>query len=325
MSVCGQNVSHSAHGRIAFIFSADWRFQEFALTSSGKLESQTSRHASTHISGERDVPSVDNVYIRLFQVEICLLYPDQWRLQDMQSSFWRFYMNFDDGASVDFGGEIIPLRARELYFIPAGVCFDTQTTHRVTQFYVHFDVLGLPGFVARELFHRPIRLNAPDALRTETLELARYFKSGRSADLPCHLRIKSLLYSGLAQYIQALPAEQIAQYQSTMRVLEPVLPAIRFIESNPAAPLSNRELAQRCHMSESYFIRRFHECVQQTPKQYLLERRVQIAAQQLLFSNHSIDRIAAETGFGNRFYFSRIFAQKTGVTPAAYRKATKVN
>lgn len=268
---------------------------------------------------------VDNVYIRLFQAEICLLYPHKWRLQDMQSSFWRFYLNLEDGAEVDVAGEIIPLQSRELYFIPAGVCFNSLTSRKVAQFYVHFDVLGLPGFVARELFHHPIKLVSNPHLRREAIDLARHFKAGRHADLQVHLRIKSLIYSGLAHYIQSLPRENIAHYQLMMRVLEPVLPAIQFIESNPAAQLSNRELARRCHMSESYFIRRFHECVQQTPKQYLLERRVQIAAQQLLFSNHSIDRIAAETGFGNRFYFSRIFAQKTGVTPAAYRKATQAN
>lgn len=286
---------------------------------------KTQSEWSTQDSNAGDAPSIDNVYIRLFQAELCILYPHKWELQDMQSSFWRFYINLEDGATLDVSGEIIPLSGRELYFIPAGVCFNTQTVRKVAQFYVHFDVLGLPGFVARELFHRPIKLDSSTALRREAIDLARHFKAGRSADLQVHLRIKSLIYSGLAQYIQSLPAEHIAQYQSMMRVLEPVLPAIRYIESNPAAPLSNRELAQRCHMSESYFIRRFHECVQQTPKQYLLERRVQIAAQQLLFSNHSIDRIAAETGFGNRFYFSRIFAQKTGVTPAAYRKATQVN
>jgi AraC-like DNA-binding protein len=35
-------------------------------------------------------------------------------------------------------------------------------------------------------------------------------------------------------------------------------------------------------------------------------------------------QIATEMGFGNRYYFSCVFARQTGVSPAAYRKLSRV-
>jgi len=48
------------------------------------------------------------------------------------------------------------------------------------------------------------------------------------------------------------------------------------------------------------------------------------AAQALLFTADSIETIAAESGFANRFYFSRVFMRHMGVSPAIYRKAVRV-
>ncbi len=42
------------------------------------------------------------------------------------------------------------------------------------------------------------------------------------------------------------------------------------------------------------------------------------------FSADSIDAVAAASGFGNRFYFSRVFARHLGVAPGAYRRMARV-
>ncbi|MHB9132925.1 MAG: helix-turn-helix domain-containing protein [Armatimonadota bacterium] len=103
-----------------------------------------------------------------------------------------------------------------------------------------------------------------------------------------------------------------------------MLPAIRFIEERLAERLSNHLLAEQCCINADYFIRRFRDCTGKTPVQYIQEHRVRIAAQRLVFTDHTIEQIAAETGFGNRAYFTRIFTRHTGISPAAYRKARRI-
>jgi len=56
------------------------------------------------------------------------------------------------------------------------------------------------------------------------------------------------------------------------------------------------------------------------PAQFILERRVSKAAQQLIFSTDSIEQIAERLGFLDRFHFSRMFKARMGTPPATYRK-----
>jgi len=60
--------------------------------------------------------------------------------------------------------------------------------------------------------------------------------------------------------------------------------------------------------------------MQQTPAKYVQERRVAAATEKLVFSEATIDQIAEETGFANRFHFSRVFTQIMSVGPGTYRK-----
>ena len=57
---------------------------------------------------------------------------------------------------------------------------------------------------------------------------------------------------------------------------------------------------------------------------YALQRRLSLAARKLLYGQASIDTIAQEHGFANRFHFTRAFTREIGITPAAYRKIQDV-
>lgn len=264
---------------------------------------------------------LDHVHIRLFSCRFVSLTPERWRLTNIQDSFWRFYMNTADGAVLECSDAKYLLSQERLYVIPAGVRFNGHLTHDVGHFYVHFDMIGLPYLARRELFCTPICLPQIASLGQAAKEIVQALEPHQEADLILQFRAKAIIYEGLAFYLRSLPAEQLQRCLEFASALEPVLPAIRTIEAHIGSRLRSSELAQLCHMNVDYFTRRFRECVGQTPTQYIQEQRVKLAAQQLLFTDLSIEQIAANTGFGSRFYFSRIFALHTGLSPAAYRKS----
>ncbi len=269
---------------------------------------------------------LENVHIQLVTTRFVTIQPPRWRFQNIQSSFWRLYMNNRDGALVEGADSSYPLEKGHLYVIPAGVRFNTHVTCEVGHLYVHFDVIGLPlHYMAfREMFAMPICLPRRPELEGEAWAIMHEVETGRGEhDLVLQFRIKALLYEGLALYLQSVPAEQLQRGLQLAIALEPVLPAVHYIEENLACRLVVSELAQRCHMNEDYFIRRFRECVGQTPGQYIQGQRIKMAERLLLFTDDSISRIAERTGFGNRFYFSRVFALHTGVSPVAYRKGAR--
>jgi AraC-like DNA-binding protein len=271
---------------------------------------------------------LENVHIQLVASHFVTINPLRWRFQNVQSSFWRLYMNNRDGAFLERTEDQIdrpyPLDKGRLYVIPAGVRFNTRSTCPVGHLYVHFDVIGLPYIALREMFNEPICLPHRAALEEEAWALMHALEIARSEeDLILQFRIKALLYEGLALYLQSVPPEQLQCCLQLAVALEPVLPAIRHIENHLASRLLISDLAQLCHMNEDYFIRRFRECVGQTPGQYIQAQRVKMAERLLLFTDHSIAQIAERTGFGNRFYFSRVFAQHASVSPVAYRKGAR--
>jgi len=265
----------------------------------------------------------DTLHIRMFKAEWRRIGVG-WNTRDVQSTYWRFYRNDRDGASLELPTGLYPLQGQRLYFVPAGVRFSCRNVCALQHFYVHFDVIGLPTVAMRELFHTPLCLPPAPVLEQAVQNLAEELAAGRQNEIVVQCRLKAMLYEGLARGMETFPPEQMARCVQRAAALEPVLPAIRHIEENLAEPLTNSRLSALCHMSENFFIRQFRQCVGQTPARYITERRVMLAAQRLLFTEQTIDQIADALGFGNRFYFTRVFARHLGVPPAAYRKAARV-
>nr|WP_231904936.1 helix-turn-helix domain-containing protein [Streptantibioticus cattleyicolor] len=100
--------------------------------------------------------------------------------------------------------------------------------------------------------------------------------------------------------------------------LEPVL---AWIEDHLAQELTLRQMAARCRMSERTFSRRFREQTGTTPLQWLLRARVRRAQYLLENTDHPIERIAGQAGFGSPTAFRERFKRVTGTTPHSYRAA----
>ncbi|CAN5138840.1 helix-turn-helix domain-containing protein [soil metagenome] len=85
--------------------------------------------------------------------------------------------------------------------------------------------------------------------------------------------------------------------------------------------LSVETLAHVAHMSPRTFARRFKDETGTTPLQWLTSQRVALAEERLELTNDSVERIAAQVGFGNAATLRAHFTAVRGTTPQAYRKA----
>lgn len=104
-----------------------------------------------------------------------------------------------------------------------------------------------------------------------------------------------------------------------------ILPAIMYIESNYQNPkLSNAELAEKCNISEVYFRKIFTETYKTTPKQFIVEIRINKAKQLLSDGFLNIGAVAEKCGFSNQYHFCRLFKEKTGFTPTEYMKQNRI-
>lgn len=264
----------------------------------------------------------DNLHLRLFEAQWVKI-DTLWNTPDVRSPFWRFYWNESEGAAVQLSRGAVALQAHRAYFIPAGVPFSCANTATLLHFYVHFDVIGLPTPTLRALFADIIPLPASPRQSETLVCLQREMAAETAPSFATQCRIKALLYEEMAVCWRSLPPEALERCGQLTARLQPVLPAIERIEAELSGSLPLAELASLCAFSVNHFIRLFRHCVGTTPAHYIQEKRIVAASQRLLFSQESIETIAEQTGFANRFYLTRVFTRHTGVSPAAYRRMVR--
>lgn len=272
-------------------------------------------------------PTMDQLYLRLYcgaQTTI----DRRWRTIGNRDSFWRLYVNNRDGAALRVGGRWRELGADAVHLVPAWVRFDCRCRRPVEHLYVHFDPVGLPGSITRELFASPASLardGVVDGLAGRFAEArAREGEGARTLGPGASCAAKALAFTALGRLAESLSPAARRRLTQVAGADHAVAPALRRIDARFDRPLRVAELAEACCMSPDHFIRRFREAVGQTPGRYLAERRVAAAAEMLLLSEESIERIAARCGYADRFHFSRVFKRHIGVPPATYRRSALV-
>tara|TARA_Y100001001_G_scaffold164820_1_gene199249 strand:- start:7505 stop:8509 length:1005 start_codon:yes stop_codon:yes gene_type:complete len=97
--------------------------------------------------------------------------------------------------------------------------------------------------------------------------------------------------------------------------------AQEWIENNFSSNFLLEELADRLGLSLRSLRRRFKEATGETPMQYLQDVRLETAKQLLTSDILSVDQVGYRVGYDDRSYFSRLFKQKTKLSPGEYRKA----
>ncbi|HJV63935.1 MAG TPA: helix-turn-helix domain-containing protein, partial [Albitalea sp.] len=117
---------------------------------------------------------------------------------------------------------------------------------------------------------------------------------------------------GQAQYIE----RPVAQSRSDDRLSSVMAWALEHLDQ----PLGLDALAERAAMSRRSFTRRFRQATGTTVGRWLQAQRLALAQRLLETSDHPIERIAVDTGFGSAVSLRQHFAAAFDTPPSAYRR-----
>lgn len=98
---------------------------------------------------------------------------------------------------------------------------------------------------------------------------------------------------------------------------------LAYIHINYAQQIDPDIIANEFGISTGYLHRLFRESIGVSPKKYLIDYRLQIAAEQLINTNDSIVDVAFTNGFNNMNSFYKLFNSKYQMTPKQYRLGKK--
>ena len=96
--------------------------------------------------------------------------------------------------------------------------------------------------------------------------------------------------------------------------------ALSFIKSNYNNQITLSDISKECYLSEGETIRLFNKYIGDSPINYLIKYRINVATTMLLNEDMSITDIATSTGFSSSNYFTIAFKKITGMTPKEYKK-----
>jgi len=130
---------------------------------------------------------------------------------------------------------------------------------------------------------------------------------------------EALFIETLRCYIAALPAGQTG-WLAGARDPE-VGRALGLLHGSPAKPWNLAKLACDVGVSRSVLAQRFRFFLGEPPMTYLTRWRLQLAAQMLQTTSHSVSEIAAAVGYDSEPGFNRAFRREHGAPPARFRKA----
>ena len=171
-------------------------------------------------------------------------------------------------------------------------------------------------------FHRPFHLHdGSDAhvrIRETLLRMQdAYEKREMMWNTVCYsylLRIYAILGQRYLNGVRARTADGGRLVES-----EVITAAMTYINNHYQQDLSLEDVAGFAGFSRYYFSRSFKKQTGYSFKDYLCQKRLQVAEDLLIRTDKSMKDVALESGFGSVATFNRVFREKKGCTPTQFR------
>ncbi len=96
-----------------------------------------------------------------------------------------------------------------------------------------------------------------------------------------------------------------------------------YMENRYMEKVSLADIAGALYLSETYFSKYIKQKFGMTFVEYLNEIRIRHAVEDLLYTEHSLTRIAMDNGFSNAAVLNRVFKNKYGTLPSEFKKRKK--
>lgn len=146
-------------------------------------------------------------------------------------------------------------------------------------------------------------------MRNYKMEVARLI------DFESEAQLFEMLHQSVERYcVQCSKAEQVTANKMRTELLS-------FIEENfNNKNLSLSAVADHLHTSVYVATRLCKETTGRNFKEYVMDKRMEYAAELLKSTSYKVTEVSGMAGFENAEYFSSLFKTKFGVTPTQYRK-----
>lgn len=198
--------------------------------------------------------------------------------------------------------------------IPNFVCMPNFIAAQESIIYRKYVLPILSSSLTFQVFHREVRWQA------EALAIIRQIIAAQDCASSCELATASLmqrlwleLYENADIPYRRDHINDSASSQARVQLM------MQYIHENYAHDISLDDIADHAGLSKSTVLNLFRQYLHITPINYLINYRLNEAAQLLSKTEKKITTVSDETGFNHVDYFCRLFKKHYHLTPTEYR------
>lgn len=245
----------------------------------------------------------------------------------------RLLYGLSGTAEVDIGGRTLNLNRGALLMFQSDTEYVIRPQTAVTLAVLDFDftqeysqsidfLLPCPvDLFRKELAHRHVAFSDTDLFNDVLYLKNASFVEGILTEILQEFQQKRLFFRGKTSTLfKNLLFELVRADQSGSDSRDTVPRILQYIEQNIGRRISNAEIGEALNYNPNYLNRLMLQHTGLSLHQYILQRRLSIAANLLLNGRQPISDIAMALGFNSPAHFSNFFKNQTGMTPNRYRQ-----
>ena len=256
----------------------------------------------------------------------------EWWLDENGKNWWNRKTHFHHNAiyltkkgefDLHINGTKHHIQEGSVVFIPEGsdLQYYFDGNGPLDKYYTHFHLV-IGGTNVCDLFHFPLVFK-PENEEIIERHFCELIRLRGEADQPLNQISQSATL--LALVSEVLSQAGAIRNEMSQRIPPEIREIAEYIDDHLGELLPMHMLAERIGYSTAYFSKKFKAVFGRTPSDYIAEKRIYRAKDELRNTDRTIYGIASALGFSDASYFSSFFKARTGLSPAFYRKDKSKN
>lgn len=282
--------------------------------------------------------SIDQLHLLILNVGLAIHNTD-WNWRNVNSPFTRLYYVTEGAARILLPTGIQELKPDHLYLVPSFTTHSYLCDTHFAHYYLHIYEDHQSESSILEDFSFPTEIPAGDL---ELPLIKRLCGINPTMQLPQSdptsydnnpTLIKNIIKNKQRTFCDKVESRGIV-YQLMARFLKDAQPkaeinddriqkVLSYIRKNIYKTIDIDSLAAISCLSKDHFIRLFRKEVNNTPLQYINQKKIEKAQLILITDSMPIKNISYLLAYEDHSYFNRLFKKLTGVTPQQYRDRYK--
>lgn len=282
--------------------------------------------------------SIDQLHLLILNVGLAIHNTD-WNWRNVNSPFTRLYYVTEGAARILLPTGIQELKPDHLYLVPSFTTHSYLCDTHFVHYYLHIYEDHQSESSILEDFSFPTEIPAGDL---ELPLIKRLCGINPTMQLPQSdptsydnnpTLIKNIIKNKQRTFCDKVESRGIV-YQLMARFLKDAQPkaeinddriqkVLSYIRKNIYKTIDIDSLAAISCLSKDHFIRLFKKEVNNTPLQYINQKKIEKAQLILITDSMPIKNISYLLAYEDHSYFNRLFKKLTGVTPQQYRDRYK--